>query len=388
MTISRTASAILLKSASEYPVVTLVGPRQAGKTTLTRSVFPHLPYVNLEDPDVFTFATHDPRGFLDQFPSGGIIDEIQNVPKLLSFIQVIVDEKKQNGMFILTGSQQLELGEAVSQSLAGRTALITLLPLSISELAAENIDLELDEYLLRGFLPRIYDQHLDPKTAYRNYVKTYLERDVRKISKVHDLSLFQKFLRLCAARVGSILNQESLGNDVGVSATTINHWFTILEASYLVFRIQPYFENFGKRLIKSPKIYFFDVGLVSYLLDIETTTQMSRDPLRGALVENLVVLELVKARLNQGLEPNLYFFRDNHGHEVDLIYKKAHELIPIEIKSAKSFDPSFIKKLTYFRELTRGRVPVGYLVYSGELSYDVEGVKLINYKNVSRVAEV
>lgn len=385
MNFSRTAAQILEKSAREYPVVTLVGPRQAGKTTLSRSLFPHMPYVNLEDPDVLTFATHDPRGFLDQFPQGAIIDEIQNAPKLLSFIQVIVDEKKQNGLFILTGSQQLELGEAVSQSLAGRTALITLLPLSISELLAENIDLDLDNYLLKGFLPRIYSQQLDPRTAYRNYVKTYLERDVRKISKVHDLLLFQKFLRLCASRVGSVLNQESLGNEVGVSATTINQWFAILEASYLVFRIQPYFENFGKRVIKSPKIYFFDVGLVSYLLDIETNIQMSRDPLRGHLVENLVVLELIKARLNQGLDPNLYYFRDNHGHEIDLIYKKAHELIPIEIKSAKSFDHSFIDQLIYFRNLTGERTPTGYVVYSGELSYQIESFKLINFKNVSKI---
>lgn len=385
VTFSRTAADILQKSAHDYPVVTLVGPRQAGKTTLSRSIFPDKPYANLEDPDILAFATHDPRGFLDQFPQGGILDEIQNAPKLLSFIQVIVDEKKQNGLFILTGSQQLELSEAVSQSLAGRTALITLLPFSIAELTAGKINLELDDYLLHGFLPRIYAQNLEPRTAYRNYVKTYLERDVRKISKVHDLSLFQKFLRLCAARVGSVLNQESLGNEVGVSATTITHWFAILEASYLVFRIQPYFENFGKRVIKSPKIYFFDVGLVSYLLDIETTAQMSRDPLRGHLVENLVFLELIKTRLNRGLEPNLYFFRDNHGNEIDLIYKKAHDLIPIEIKSAKSFDHSFIKKLIYFRTLAKDRVPTGYLVYAGDLSYQVDGFQLINYKNVGDI---
>lgn len=387
MTFHRNVADFLQKSASEYPVVTVTGPRQAGKTTLAKEIFPSMPYTNLEDPDVLNFATHDPRGFLDQFPQGGIIDEIQNLPKLLSFIQAIVDERKQNGLFILTGSQQLELGEAVSQSLAGRTALITLLPFSISELQANNIDMDLDEYLLRGFLPRIYAQDLQPNFAYRNYVKTYLERDVRKISKVHDLLLFQKFLRLCAARVGCILNQENLANEVGVSVTTIHNWISILEASYLIFRLQPYFENFGKRIIKTPKIYFFDVGLVSYLLDIETTTQMSRDPLRGNLVENLVVLELIKARLNQGLEPNLYFFRDNHGNEIDLLYKKAHDLIPIEIKSAKSFDPSFIKKLSYFRELTPNRVPTGYLVYSGELSYNISGFQLINYKNVSQIVE-
>lgn len=385
MELKRSASAVIIQSARQYPVVTLVGPRQSGKTTLCRSLFPDKPYANLEDPDVLVFAVEDPRGFLDQFKQGAILDEIQNAPKLLSYIQVIVDEKKQNGLFVLTGSQQLELGEAVSQSLAGRTALITLLPFSMAELYLEKINLDLDDYLLRGFLPRIYSQDLEPRTAYRNYVKTYLERDVRSMSKVHDLILFQKFLRLCAARVGCVLNQENLGNEVGVSATTIGHWFAILEASYIVFRVQPYFENFGKRVIKSSKIYFFDVGLVSYLLDIETVAQVSRDPLRGQLVENLVVLELVKARLNQGLDPNLYFYRDNYGNEVDLIYKKAHELIPIEIKSAKSFDRSFIKNLIYFRKLVGERIPTGYLVYSGDLNYMVDGFQLMNFKDVSDI---
>jgi len=385
MTLSRAASGILIQSAKEYPLVTLVGPRQAGKTTLARHVFADKAYVNLEDPDMLAFATHDPRGFMDQFPDGAIIDEIQNAPKLLSFIQVIVDEKKQNGLFILTGSRQLALGEAISQSLAGRTAIISLLPLSIAELGAQQIDMDLDEYLLKGFLPRVYDQNQEPRTAYSNYVKTYLEHDVRSMTKVHDLLLFQKFLRLCASRVGAILNQENLANEVGISATTVNHWLAILEASYVIFRIQPYYENFGKRVIKAPKLYFFDVGLVSYLLDIETTSQMARDPLRGSIVENLVVLELMKGRLNQGLEPNLYYFRDNHGNGVDLIYKKAHELIPIEIKSAKSFDQSFLKRLHYFRELAGDRVSTGFLVYAGSMAYSVNGFQLINYKNASNI---
>lgn len=387
MTFYRSASETLKKLAQSYPVVTVVGPRQVGKTTLTKSVFPEKSYINLEDPDVLAFALNDPRGFIDQFPGGAIIDEVQNAPKLFSYIQVIVDEKQQNGLYILTGSQQLDLSEAISQSLAGRTAIISLLPLSIQELAIQKIDLDLDEYLLKGFLPRIYAQQLEPRTAYRNYVKTYLERDVRKMTKVHDLILFQKFLRLCASRVGCILNQESLANEVGVSATTINHWLAILEASYLIFRIQPYFENLGKRVIKAPKLYFFDVGLVSYLIDIETTVQMSRDPLRGHLVENLVVLELFKTRLNQGLDPNLYFYRDNHKNEVDLIYKKAHELIPIEIKSAKSFDHSFLKGIEYFKKIIPDRVQTGYLVYAGGMSYKVDDFHLLNYKMAHQIVE-
>lgn len=387
MLFQRMAAGVLKKSAEHYPVVTVVGPRQVGKTTLVRDVFSSKPYVNLEDPDVLTFARNDPRGFMDQFPQGVILDEIQNAPLLLSYIQVIVDERKQNGLYILTGSHQIDLAGFISQSLAGRTALISLLPLCIQELAAQNIDMELDEYLLKGFLPRIYTEHLEPRTAYNYYVKTYLERDVRKISKVHDLLLFQKFLRLCAGRVGCLLNYENLSNEVGVSATTIQHWLSILEASYIVFRVQPYFENFGKRMIKSPKLYFFDVGLVSYLIDIETPAQMSRDPLHGNLVENLVVLEMIKARMNQGLEPNLYFFRDSHHNEVDLIYKKGHELIPIEIKASKTFDRSFLKGLTYFRNLAPDRTPAGYLVYAGSMSYNIDGFKLIHYKNVQRILQ-
>lgn len=375
----------LKKLATHYPVVTLVGPRQVGKTTLARDVFADKPYVNLEDPDILAFAMNDSRGFIDQFPNGAILDEIQNVPKLLSYIQVIVDEKKQNGQFILTGSQQLDLSEAISQSLAGRTAIISLLPFSIAELSAHSIDLDLDDYLLRGFLPAAYAQNIEPRIIYGNYVKTYLERDVRKITKVHDLFLFQKFMRLCASRVGCVLNQENLANEVGISATTVNHWLSVLEASYLIFRIQPYFENLGKRIVKAPKLYFFDVGLVSYLINIETKVQMSRDPLRGNLVENLVVLELMKARLNQGLDPNLYFFRDSHKNEVDVIYKRANELIPIEIKSAKSFSSSFLKGLNYLRQLAPERVRSGYCVYGGSHSYVVNGFHLINYKNVSEI---
>lgn len=382
MQIPRIAANELKKLASHYPVVTIVGPRQVGKTTLARQTFSDKIYVNLEDPDILAFALNDSRGFMDQYPDGAILDEIQNAPRLLSYIQVIVDETKRAGQFILTGSQQLDLNEAISQSLAGRTAIISLLPLCIQELLRYGVDLDLDDYLLKGFLPNAYVQEIEPRIIYSNYTKTYLERDVRKITKVHDLTLFQKFMRLCASRVGCLLNQESLANEVGISATTVNHWLAVLEASYLIFRIQPYFENLGKRIIKASKIYFFDVGLVSYLINIETKTQMSRDPLRGHLVENLVILELMKARLNHGLEPNLYFFRDSHNNEVDIIYKRAHQLIPIEIKSAKSFDSSFLKGLNYFRGLAPDRVSSGYCVYAGSQSYTVDGFRLINYKNL------
>lgn len=389
MYVKRAISHKIQEAASLYPVVTVVGPRQVGKTTLIRQLFADRPYANLEDPDIRAFALSDPKRFIHQFPDGAVIDEIQHAPLLLSYIQVIVDETKKNGQFILTGSQQLDLHAAVSQSLAGRTAVISMLPLSIAELQSEKIQLTTDEYLLTGFLPRIYENQnkLDPKTLYRDYVLTYLERDVRNMTKVHDLALFQKFLRLCAGRIGQVLNQTSLANDVGVSNTTIQHWLSILEASYIVFRLQPYYENFGKRMIKSPKLYFFDVGLVSYLLGIENTGQMSRDPLRGNLFENLVVLECMKLRLNQCLEPNLYYYRDSHHNEVDLIYKKAHELIPIEIKSAESVDRSFLKSLKHFQGLLKDRVPAGYIIYGGDLTYLMDSFHLVSYRDVSRVFE-
>jgi len=385
MHFQRQAEHQLKLSANQYPVVTVIGPRQVGKTTMVKYVFDQLPYVNLEDPDIRLFAEHDSKGFMAQFPDGAIIDEIQNVPKLLSYIQVIVDEKQKNGMFVLTGSQQLDLNSAISQSLAGRTSILFLLPLTITELQAQKIDLTLDDYLLHGFLPRNHAEKLDPKTAYRNYVRTYLERDLRKITNVHDLTAFQKFIRLCASRVGQVLKYDNLANEVGISATTIKHWLSILEASYIIFKVQPYFENFGKRIIKSPKLYFFDVGLVSYLIDIENQKQLSRDPLRGYLVENLVVLELMKARMNLGLEANLYYYRDSHQNEIDIIYKKANQLIPIEIKSSSTFDSSFLKVINYYRKLAAERVPHAWIVYAGNLSYQVNGAQLINYKQAHTI---
>lgn len=387
MNISRAISDSIRKAASGYPVVTVVGPRQVGKTTLVRALFPDKPYVNLEDPDIRTFALSDPRRFINQFSAGAVIDEIQHAPLLLSYIQVIVDEAKENGQFILTGSQQLDLHAAVSQSLAGRTAMVSMLPLSLAELTQAHISLTTDEYLLNGFLPRVYanEDRSEAKNIYRDYVMTYLERDVRNMTKVHDLTMFQKFLRLCAGRVGQILNQSSLANEVGVSNTTIQHWLSILEASYIIFRLQPYYENFGKRMIKSPKLYFFDVGLVSYLLGIENTQQISRDPLRGNLFENLVVLECMKKRMNQRLEPNLYYYRDSHHNEINLIYKKASQLIPIEIKSSESFDRGFLKRLKYFQQLVPDKVSSGYVVYAGEMEYSVDGFELLSYRHVDKM---
>ncbi|MBN1684918.1 MAG: ATP-binding protein, partial [Gammaproteobacteria bacterium] len=364
--IPRDISEPLKKLFQQYPIVTVIGARQTGKSTLVRHTFPDMLYVNLEAPDIRLFAENDPRGFLEQYPDKVILDEIQNVPNLLSYIQVKVDEKNHNGQFILTGSHQLALHEFISQSLAGRTAICELLPLSITELAKTNVDLSVDQYLFQGFFPRIYKEKLDPTSMYRDYVKTYVERDVRKLVNVKDLSLFQKFLKLSASRVGQIFNSHHMSNEIGVSHHTIHSWLSILEASYLVMRLQPYYENFGKRIIKSPKLYFTDVGLATYLLDIHHIDQIKRDPLRGQLVENMMVMELFKAQFNRHSSANYYFYRDHLGNEVDLIYKKANQLIPIEIKAAQTFTMQFLKSIHYFKKLVGERCPYGYVIYTGQ----------------------
>ena len=374
--------------ARSYPVVTVTGPRQSGKTTLVKNCFPNKPYVNLEAPDTQEFIRKDPRGFLEKYPEGAILDEIQRVPELLSYIQVIIDEKNIKGMFILTGSHQLGLFEAITQSLAGRTALLKLLPLSLRELELAGINLTLEEYIYHGGYPRIFFDNLNPSKAYRNYFQTYLERDLRQLIQVKNLGQFQKFVRMCAGRIGQILNYEGIANDVGVSSKTIKEWISILEASFVIFKLEPYFENFGKRVIKSPKLYFSDVGLATYLLDIENPSQISRDPLKGNLVENLVVLEIIKSRLNKGLDPKLYFFRDAHGHEVDLIFKSASKLVPIEIKTAKTFHKDFLKNLKFFKDLVGEKCENGFLIYSGDQKQKIGDFSILKYTDCSNLLDL
>lgn len=370
---------------SEYPIVTIVGPRQAGKTTLVRSVLPDYTYVNLENPEIRQFATEDPKAFLKQYPQRTIFDEIQRTPQLLSYLQEIVDQDRGNGQFVLTGSHQLLLREAVTQSLAGRTGILHLLPLSIAELSDANIEFDTpSDYLFQGFLPRIYDQSQRPHTAYANYFQTYVERDVRQLIKLKDVVLFEKFLKLLAGRAGQILNYQSLSNDVGVDGMTIKSWLSILEASYVIFRLPPYFENFGKRVIKTPKIYFTDTGLLCYLLGIERVEQVGRDPLIGNLFENLVVLEALKARYNRGLTPNLYFFRDSQGHEIDLLHKQGSELIGVEIKAASTWSASFKKTLQHFDQKLK-TLAIRAVVYSGEALEFSDGIKSLSYKDVRQL---
>lgn len=373
--------------ALQYPVITVTGPRQSGKTTLVQQAFPYLPYRNLETPDTRMLAETDPRSFLEELSEGGILDEIQRAPQLLSYIQVITDAKQKPGMFILTGSHQLSLHEAVSQSLAGRVAILKLLPLSTHELQNAGFELSIDEYLLKGFMPRIFKDSLNPTKAYRNYFETYIERDVRQLINIKDLSLFQRFMKLCAGRVGQIVNHSNFSNELGVSGHTIKNWFSILEASFVIIQLQPYFENFGKRMIKSPKLYFTEVGLATYLLGVENITQISHDRLRGELFENLVLLELLKARLNKGLDPQLYFYRDSQQNEVDIVFKSAHSLIPIEVKISKTFVPEFLKGLKYFMNLALNRSPSGFLLYSGTVEQKLGDIQLLNFKNAADILD-
>jgi len=375
----------LLALTNEYPVVTILGPRQAGKTTLAQKALPNYAYSNLESPETRELAQKDPKAYLAQFPSRTIIDEIQRVPELLSYIQVIVDQEQQNGRFILTGSHQLQVREAITQSLAGRTAILNLLPLSISELASAGIHFDsFEEYAFHGFLPRIYDQSMRPTTAYSNYYQTYVERDVRQLIHLKDMTLFEKLLRLLAGRVGQLIDYSSLANDVGVDAKTIRNWMSILEASFLLFRLPPYCNNFGKRVIKTPKVYFTDVGFLCFLLNIRKPEQVTRDPLVGGIFENLVVIECLKARYNRGEMPDLYFFRDSNGNEVDLVWQEGRTLAAAEIKSASTFSMALLQGLRRLRSVAPA-FSKGFLVYNGAAQELSDGTLVRHFTQVEKL---
>lgn len=383
--IQRTIQAQLQKLAKMYPVVTITGPRQSGKTTLAKMTFPDYRYVSLENFDVRQMAEADPKGFLKSNASPVIFDEIQRVPALLSYIQTIVDENKTCGQYILTGSHQPMLGEGVSQSLAGRTGILRLLPLSIAELDAAGITMERDQYIAQGFMPRLYDSALDAKNLYRDYFSTYVEKDVRMMLNVKNLGAFETFVKLLAGRVGQLINLSALAGDVGVSVPTLKEWLSVLEASFIVCQLPCYYENFGKRLVKSKKLYFSEVGLAAWLLGIETPEQAARDPLFGGLFENMVVMEAMKARLNAGEVPNLYFLRDSQGLEADLIFQRNHrKLVPVEIKSGMTWNRDFCKNLLKLRKLSDKFAP-GYVIYAGDLTPEIDGVRFLNFKDTASV---
>jgi len=388
---------ILKKSAEKYPVVTVTGPRQSGKTTLVRRVFEDYAYASLESPDVREFAHEDPRGFLNQFADGVVLDEVQRSPDLLSYIQGIVDAKNEPGQFILTGSQNFMLLERVSQSLAGRTSVFHLLPFSRSELQArspmsvEDIGSRIPKrqgpaenlfsVLFTGFYPRIYDKHLDPQDWLRNYYQTYVERDVRSIASVGHLEAFGRFVRLCAGRCGQILNLSSLGADCGVSHATAARWLSVLEASFIVYLLRPHHRNFSKRLVKSPKLYFLDTGLLCYLLRIRSAEELLSHSSRGAVFETFVLAELLKAYLNRGTEPQVYFWRDSTGHEVDLIIDRGSELVPVEVKSGETIGSDFFKGLEYWRSLPGQQDTPAAMVFGGETSARRRGVAIYSWRH-------
>jgi predicted AAA+ superfamily ATPase len=376
--IRREITTELMEAAGEYPVVTVFGPRQAGKTTLVRMAFPDKLYYSLEDPDVRMAADTDPRGFLSDLSDGAVLDEIQRLPALLSYIQGIVDRAQKPGMFILTGSHQPELHQTVSQTLAGRTAVLTLLPFSLKELRTYRKDWPAFELITKGAYPRIHEEDLRPTRFFNGYLQTYVERDVRALINLRDLRTFQQFLTLLAGRIGQVVNYSSLSSDVGVSATTVKNWISVLKASFVVFELPPFFENIRKRVVKSPKIYFSDYGLAAFLLGIETQEQLSRDPLRGGLYENLMILDVLKNRLNSGKRPEMFFYRDTHGTEVDLIIKHGRELTPVEIKSAATFTYDFLKGIEQFRKVAEDRCKPGFVFYNGREQYTLKGTRVFN----------
>ena len=350
--IKRDIQSLLKEMMNSFPVVTITGPRQSGKTTLVKQTYPEMDYVSLEELDIREHAEKDPRDFLSRFPKSVIIDEVQKVPSLLSYIQTIVDAEQRNGRFILTGSNQFEYLSSISQSLAGRTGILKLLPFSYSEIYG-NAFIPINEAIYKGFYPRIFDQNIRPELFLSGYLETYVEKDVRAITKVQDLMQFHRFLQLCAGRTGQIVNFSSIGNELGIDHKTVKEWTSIAMASYIMFLLPPYYKNYNKRIRKSPKLYFLDVGLATHLIGIQNSEHLQVHPLKGELFETFVVIEFLKKRYNQGKRSNLYYFRDNIGNEVDLIYETGLAPIPIEIKSAKTVNSDFFKGLNYFRKLVK-----------------------------------
>ncbi len=385
--IPRHATETALRLARGFPVLAITGPRQSGKTTLARSVFADRAYATLEDPDRRELALRDPRGFLARFPDGAVLDEVQRAPELLSYLQGIVDTRRRMGDFILTGSQQFGLSSRIGQSLAGRVGRIELLPFAMAELAGAGLPpADLDALMWRGGFPPLYDRPLLPGDWFPNYISTYLERDVRQLLAVRDLTLFQRFVRLCAARTGQLLNLSALANDCGVSHTTAREWLTVLEASYLVLLLPPYFRNFGKRLVKTPKLYFLDTGLAAALLEIGSPDALNIHPQRGALFETLVVGEFVKRRYNAGRPAGLWFWRDNTGIEVDLLFEIGTRLLPVEIKSGATFVRDWTKGLRKWAGFAADEALPGRLIYGGDERFPYDGVEVFPWRAIDEAA--
>jgi predicted AAA+ superfamily ATPase len=381
--IPRTALSTVQRLARGFPIVALTGPRQSGKTTLARAAFPGKPYVSLENPDQLAYATADARRFLANYPDGAIIDEVQRCPELFSYLQGWVDERRRMGDFVLTGSQQFGLLSKITQSLAGRVGLVHLLPFSQSELAGAGMAAtSVDVALWQGAYPALYDRGLSPEDWFPNYVATYVERDVRQLLAVRELGLFQRFLKMCAARCGQLLNLSSLAADCGISHVTARQWLTVLEASYIVRLLAPYHRNFGKRLVKTPKLYFLDVGLAAWLLGIRDASTIATHAMRGALFETFVIGEFIKQRHNAGQPAELYFWRDNVGHEIDLLFETGSRLQPVEIKSGMTFSYGWLDAAKRWKELAGAAALDPWVIHGGDRSFECEGGHVFSWRSL------
>ena len=384
--IPRAAESLVLELLAGFPIVTVTGPRQSGKTTLARKVLPDRPYRSLEDPDVRERALDDPRGFLAQLPDGGLLDEVQRAPELFSYLQTHVDNDGRMGLFMLTGSQQFGLLSGISQSLAGRAAFLELLPLSQRELEAGGLSPgDLNHRILTGGYPALFDRPVTPRRWFPAYVTAYVERDVRQLLKVLDLDVFQRFVRLCAGRSGQLLNLSSLANDCGITHNTAKAWISVLEASYLVFLLQPHHANFNKRLVKSAKLYFFDTGLLCWLLGIQQPEQLDVHPLRGSIFETFVIAELRKAWVNGGELPMFYFWRDSNGNEVDLLIETGAKLLPVEIKSGQTVNRDYFKTLERWTDMAGTMATDPTLIYAGDDEQMRRGVRVLGWRQLERI---
>ena len=382
--IERTLASKVTSLAQKFQVITLTGPRQSGKTTLVRATFPDLPYVSLEEPDIRQIALTDPRGFLSNYPNGVILDEIQNTPELFSYIQRIVDENRQI-QFILTGSSNFLLMEKISQTLAGRTAVLHLLPFSLQEL--EPLADSYENLIFKGQYPRIYDRTIPPPDFYPSYIQTYVDRDVRMIKNIGDINAFIQFTQLCAGRIGQPLNYASLANDAGISPNTAKSWLSILESSYILYRLQPYHRNFNKRLVKSPKLYFYDTGVACSLLGIREQEQVNLHYMKGSLFENLILNEFIKRSFNRGENRQPYYWQDNHGKEIDCLLVNGEKVTAVEIKSGKTISTSYFENLNYWRSLAALPENQEYVVYGGDQSLKTSAGTLISWKNLDRIPD-
>jgi uncharacterized protein len=390
MIIHRDLAPLIQEMSTQFPVVAILGPRQSGKTTLAQLLFPNHAYISLEDFDMRTIAQEDPRRFLKDYPNtyGIILDEIHYAPQILSYIQTIVDREKKYGYFIVTGSQNFLVNEAITQSLAGRIAITTLFPLSMNELVAANLVPDrLETVVLKGTYPRIYADSIPPLRLYTSYMRTYLERDVRQLRNILNLGLFKRFISLCVYRTGQLVNYASLANDCGIDEKTVRAWLALLEASYIIFLVQPYYKRFGKRVIKSPKLYFVDTGLACSLLRIKSVEELRDHPMRGPLVETFVIADLIKQQSNLERTPSIYFWRDQAGHEIDYILEESPEPIAIEVKASKTVIPDYFKELNYWRQLTDFQRSPSYVIYGGSTNQSWPGGQVISWQHMGHLVK-